>query len=406
MITKHPERSRSERNEAKSQKTAQSDSPLRQTIKTAFTETFAAPPTHIFRAPGRVNLIGEHTDYNDGFVLPIAIDREVLIAARKRDNRIVRMCALDFASARSEFPLDSPITRDDANTWSNYVRGIAWVLQAHGATLPGIDLLIHGNVPLGSGLSSSAALEVCAATTFQAMGELVISKVEIARLCQRAENDFVGVKCGIMDQFVSALAQARHALLIDCRDLSYQNVPLPKGATIIVCDTGKRRGLVDSEYNTRRAECEHAARFFGVKALRDVSIEEFALREKELPPIIAKRARHVIAENARVLQAVDAAKRNDLERFGVLMNASHESLRDDYQVSCAELDAMVEVARKQSGCLGARLTGAGFGGCTVSLVADTASEAFIANVTREYQARTKLKPHIFVCHAVDGAGRA
>ncbi len=179
-----------------------------------------------------MNLIGEHTDYNDGFVLPIAVDREVLIAARKRDDRIVRMCALDFAGARSEFPLDSPIARDDANTWSNYVRGIAWALQAHGATLPGIDLLIHGNVPLGSGLSSSAALEVCAATTFQAMGELAISKVEIARLCQRAENDFVGVKCGIMDQFVSALAQARHALLIDCRDLSYQNVPLPKGARL------------------------------------------------------------------------------------------------------------------------------------------------------------------------------
>ena len=374
-----------------------------QQVAPLFTKAFATPPTHIFRAPGRVNLIGEHTDYNDGFVLPMALDREVLMAARERHNRMVRMIALDFAGAHSEFSLDAPIARDDANPWSNYVRGVAWALQQRGVKLPGVDLMIRGNVPLGSGLSSSAALEVCATTTFNGMGKLEISKLDVARLCQQAENDFVGVKCGIMDQFVSTLAQAGHALLIDCRDLAYQNVPLPQGATIIVCDTAKRRGLVDSEYNTRRAECEQAARFFGVKALRDVSIEEFARREKYLPLIVAKRARHVVTENVRVLQAVDAAKRNDLEKFGALMDASHTSLSDDYQVSCTELDTMVDIARKQSGCFGARLTGAGFGGCTVNLIANDAVEPFIANVARKYRQQTGLTPQIYACQAVAGA---
>lgn len=376
-----------------------------QTLQIEFARAFGELPTHTFRAPGRVNLIGEHTDYNDGFVLPIAIDREVLIAARRREDQHVRMLALDFGNAQSEFQLDQPIERDNVNTWSNYVRGVAWALQQRGAKLCGLDLAIHGNVPVGSGLSSSAALEVCAATTFVEMANVEIGQVEIARLCQRAENEFVGVKCGIMDQFVSVLAQAEHALLIDCRDLAYQNVRLPRGATIVVCDTTKRRGLVDSEYNTRRAECEHAARFFGVKALRDVSIEVFAHRENDLPLIVAKRARHVITENARVLQAVAAAKQNDLTTFGALMNASHESLRDDYQVSCAELDAMVAIARTQRGCLGARLTGAGFGGCTVNLVLDDAVEAFAANVAREYHVRTGLTPQIYACRAMGGANR-
>jgi len=376
-----------------------------QTLQPEFQHAFAFPPSHIFRAPGRVNLIGEHTDYNDGFVLPMAIDRAVWIAARRRDDQRVRMLALDFGNARAEFRLDQPIERDSANAWSNYVRGVAWALQQHGAKLCGLDLAIHGNVPRGSGLSSSAALEVCAATTFVEMASVAISKIEIAQLCQRAENDFVGVKCGIMDQFVSTLAQEEHALWIDCRDLSYQSVPLPRGATIVICDTAKRRGLVDSEYNTRRAECEQAARFFGVKALRDVSIEMFKQRAQDLPRIVAQRARHVITENARVLEAVAAAKQNDLATFGALMNASHESLRDDYQVSCSELDTMVEIARTQRGCLGARLTGAGFGGCTVNLVLDDAVEAFVANVAREYQQRTGFTPHLYVCRAMGGASR-
>ncbi len=381
-----------------------------ETLRATFTQFYGAAPTHITRAPGRVNLIGEHTDYNDGFVLPMALDRAVLIAARARADRRVRMLALDFEHARSEFALDAPIEHDSANKWSNYIRGVAWALLARGFILPGLDLAIQGDVPRGSGLSSSAALEVCAATTFAEIGNLEISKVEIAKLCQRAESEFVGMKCGIMDQFISALARADHALLIDCRDLSYQNVPLPRGAQIVVCDTLKRRGLVDSEYNTRRAECEQAVRLLAaqlgkpLRALRDVSPEEFARGENALPPTVAKRARHIITENARVLDAVAATRRDALAAFGALMDASHASLRDDYQVSCAELDAMVEIARQQRGCLGARLTGAGFGGCTVNLVEESAVDAFISDVARAYHARTGLSPQIFACRAMAGAG--
>jgi galactokinase len=376
-----------------------------QTIRADFQTIFAAAPALIARAPGRVNLIGEHTDYNAGFVLPIAIDRAVWLAAHQRDDGRVRMVALDFDGARSEFALDAPIPRDPANVWSNYVRGVAWALQARGVALPGVDLVIRGDVPLGSGLSSSAALEVCAATLFVELARVQIGKVEIARLCQQAENGFVGVQCGIMDQFASALAQEDHALWIDCRDLSYRNISLPRGATFVVCDTRKRRGLVDSEYNTRRAECKQAAQTLGVEALRDVSIEEFRQREKELPPIVARRARHVITENARVLLAVAAAKTNDLATFGALMNESHVSLCNDYQVSCAELNVMVEIARAQPGCFGARLTGAGFGGCTVNLVANEHVTRFVQKIEREYFERLRIVPSVYPCKATQGSGR-
>ncbi len=372
-------------------------------LTTDFTKIFGTPPERIVRAPGRVNLIGEHTDYNDGFVLPMAIDREIRIAARQRNDRRVRMVALDFGGKRAEFSLDSAIARDDANRWGNYIRGVAWAMQQRGWKLPGLDLAIRGNVPVGSGLSSSAALEVAAAMAFTIVERLEIERVEIARLCQQAENDFVGMRSGIMDQFISALASEGHALLIDCRDLSYRSVPLPCGASIVVCDTMKRRGLVGSEYNTRRAECEQAAQLLGVRALRDATLEQFTRLENEIPPRVAKRARHITTENARVLQAVAAAEKNDLVAFGKLMNESHESLRKDYEVSCAELDTMVEIAREQRGCLGARLTGAGFGGCTVNLVRDNAVDAFVANVAREYQARTKIAPQIYICHAMGGA---
>jgi galactokinase len=371
-------------------------------LETQFALHFGALPEHVLRAPGRVNLIGEHTDYNDGFVLPMAIDREIRIAARRRADRRVRLIALDLGNRRAEFSLDA-IAHDDAQKWSNYIRGVAQMLERRGIRLPGLDLAIHGTVPIGSGLSSSAALEVCAATTFQTFAGFEMSPVDLARVCQQAENEFVGMRSGIMDQFIAALARADHALLIDCRDLSYRNVPLPRGATIVVCDTMKRRGLVDSEYNTRRAECEDAARALGVAALRDASLEQFAHIEKDLPPRVARRARHIITENARVLQAVAAAEQNDLAAFGALMNASHESLKNDFEVSCAELDTMVEIARRQRGCLGARLTGAGFGGCTVNLVRDDAVDAFAANVAREYHAHTNIAPQIYICRAMNGA---
>lgn len=374
-----------------------------QTLRTEFQKIFDAAPTLITCAPGRVNLIGEHTDYNDGFVLPMAIDRAVWMAARPRADRHVRMVACDFDNARSEFALDAPIPRDDAHAWSNYVRGVAWALQARGLAPAGADLVIRGDVPLGSGLSSSAALEVCAATLFVELARASISKVELARLCQRAENEFVGVQCGIMDQFTSALAHAEHALWIDCRDLTYRHIPLPRGVTFVVCDSRKRRELTNSAYNARRAECEQAARALGVATLRDVSVEEFARRAHELPSLLAKRARHVITENARVLAAVAAAERNDLATFGARMNESHASLREDFEVSCVELDTLVEIARAQVGCWGARLTGAGFGGCVVNLVNEDAVPRFIEQVTRAYHARLGITPLVYPCRAAQGS---
>lgn len=377
-------------------------------LQSEFLKTFSAPPEHIFRAPGRVNLIGEHTDYNAGFVLPMAIDRETLIAARARTDRTIRMVALDLHGRRSEFALNA-ISPDPAEKWSNYVRGVALMLQERGAALHGVDLAIHGNVPIGSGLSSSAALEVCVATTFQALSGFAASKIEIAQLCQKAENEFVGVNSGIMDQFVSALAKKGNALLLDCRDLSYEYVPMPEGATIVVCDTMQRRGLVNSEYNARRAECELAVRLLAEKTgrplhtLRDVTVAELTLLEDDLPPNVAKRARHVITENERVLEAVKAMRQNDLAALGKLMDASHASLRDDYQVSSHELDTMVETGRSRPGCFGARLTGAGFGGCTVNLVRGSSVPEFMSSVAEEYSARTGLDPQIYACQASEGA---
>ncbi len=372
------------------------------TIETEFLRHFGSPPEHIARAPGRVNLIGEHTDYNGGFVLPMAIDQAALIAARRRPDRRMRLVALDLGRAVSEFSLDA-VERVETQTWSNYVRGVALELERAGARLSGLDVMIHSTVPVGSGLSSSAALEVCAATAFLAFGSFAMDKVQIAQLGQRVENDFVGAKTGIMDQFISAAARAGNALLIDCRNLAYTDVPMPAGAAVVVCDTTKRRGLVTSEYNTRRNECEEAARRMGVALLRDVTPAEFARWEPALPPVIARRARHVIGENDRVLQAVQAMRQGDLAAFGQYVNASHESLRDDYEVSCPELDTMVEIARRQPGCYGARMTGGGFGGCTVNLVAESAVPAFSAEVAREYRARTGLQPPIYVCHAAAGA---
>lgn len=374
-------------------------------LRIEFQKIFNTIPTLITRAPGRVNLIGEHTDYNDGFVLPMAIDRAVWMAACPRADRRVRMVACDFDYARSEFALDAPIPRDDTHAWSNYVRGVAWALQARGIALVGADLVIRGDVPVGAGLSSSAALEVCAAKMFVELAHTSLSQVELARICQQAENEFVGVQCGIMDQLASALARAEHALWIDCRDLSYRHIPLPRGATIVVCDSRKRRDLANSAYNERRAECEQAARALGVATLRDVSVAEFMQRAHELPPLLAKRARHVVTENARVLAAVAAAEGHDLVAFGARMNESHASLRDDFEVSCPELDTLVEIARAQTGCWGARLTGAGFGGCTVNLVDAREVPRFVEQVERAYRARWGVAPLVYPCRAVPGSGQ-
>jgi galactokinase len=376
-------------------------------IKRRFAEVFGGKPAAVVRAPGRVNLIGEHTDYNDGYVLPVAIDRSVSVAAARRDDRQVVIHALDFGESAT-FSLDD-IEHDQAKTWSNYQRGVAYFLEERGIRLPGLNALVVGDIPIGSGLSSSAAIEVSMAYTWQVLAGFRLSRVELALLCQRAENEFVGMNCGIMDQFVSALGQRDHALLIDCRSLEYQPVPLPTGAAIIVADTMKRRGLVDSEYNTRRRECEEGVRILQrylpqVQALRDVSSDQFVEYEGQLPENVRKRCRHIVYENERVLRSVAALRAGDLNAFGRLMNESHISLRDDYEVSCLELDIMAEAAWKVDGVYGSRMTGAGFGGCTVSLVAEEAIEDFQAQVAAGYEEATGIAPQIYVCRAEHGVG--
>ena len=373
---------------------------LRARAVEAFARVYGYGPSFLVAAPGRVNLIGEHTDYNDGFVLPAAIDRHVLVAVSPREDRRVRVYAADFDEIAA-FDLDD-IRLDDEHPWSNYERAVAWALQEARHGLRGMDAVITGDVPIGSGLSSSAAVEVATAHCFEATGGFLLDGVERALLCQKAENEFVGMRCGIMDQYVISLGRREHALLIDCRSLESRLVPIPPGLCLVVCDTSKRRGLVDSEYNTRREECETGARLLGVRALRDIGLEEFLLREAELGEVIRKRCRHVVSENRRVLDAVEAAQAGDLARFGSLMRASHLSLRDDYEVSCPELDAMVEAAWRQEGVVGARMTGAGFGGCTVNLVETDAVDEFLRRVPRAYEDATGLVPRIYVCAAEEG----
>ena len=374
-------------------------------VRQRFAEIFGAEPAAVVRAPGRVNLIGEHTDYNDGYVLPVAIDRSILVAASPRDDRQVIIHTLDFGESVT-FSLDD-IEHDQAQAWSNYQRGVAYFLEEQGFKLPGLNAVIVGDVPIGSGLSSSAAIEVSMAYTWQVLAGFELSRVQLALLCQRAENEFVGINCGIMDQFVSALGQRDHALLIDCRSLYHQPVPLPTGAAIIVADTMKRRGLVDSEYNARRRECEEGVRILQrylpqVQALRDVSTDQFVEYEGQLPENVRKRCRHIIYENERVLRSVAALQAGALAAFGQLMNESHASLRDDYEVSCAELDIMAEAAWKVGGVYGSRMTGAGFGGCTVSLVTEEVIEDFRGQVATGYEEATGIVPQIYVCRAEDG----
>ncbi len=369
----------------------------------AFRDLYRQEPAFLVAAPGRVNLIGEHTDYNEGFVLPAAIDQHVVMAVGPRDDRRVRLCALDFDQSTT-FPLDDiePVKKQ---TWSNYQRGVAWALQEEGYTLQGVDAVITSDIPIGSGLSSSAAVEVAMAYAFQRVGSLELDGVKRALLCQKAENAFVGMRCGIMDQYIISLGERDHALLIDCRSLDYSPVPVPTGYSIVVCDTKKRRGLVDSEYNARRQECERGAEILGVPALRDLTPRELEANEEKLDPVTLKRCRHVVTENARVLDAVEALEGGDVAAFGQLMKASHVSLRDDYEVSCEELDIMVEAAWEQEGVAGARMTGAGFGGCTVNLVRSEMAETFSRRVADAYRQATGIAPDIYICRAEEGVRR-
>jgi len=376
-------------------------------LLSAFHATFGRAATVLARAPGRVNIIGEHTHYKDGFVLPAAIERETRIAAAPRYDGMVRLVAPDlgrettFALTDADGQVGVAPAPTPEERWSNYVRGVAAGLLAAGCPVRGMDAVMSGDVPIGSGLSSSAAVEMVAVQAFAAIGDFDVAPAQAARIGQKAEQVFVGMNCGLMDQLASALGQPDHVLLIDCRDLSAQPVPVPAGVAILIADTSVRRQLAVSAYNVRRAQCEAAARALGVPALRDATLE--MLDAVEMDAVVAARARHVIAENHRVLETVVALRNGDLLTVGSLMNASHASLRDLYEVSSLELDTMVTLLRQQPGCYGARLTGAGFGGCAVALMAADAVDAAIPVVADAYRERTGLTPALYLTRAAAGA---
>jgi len=369
------------------------------TITQHFQSHFNAKPQFIVRAPGRVNLIGEHTDYNDGFVLPMAIDHAVWLALRARTDGKVRIHSLDLET-ESAFDLHS-LTR--GTDWIEYPKGVASELMKAGYKLPGFDAVMTGDVPRGAGLSSSAAVELATARAFAAISGFEWNAPLMAKIAQKAENQWVGVNCGIMDQMASAACKEGYALFLDCRSLEIQHAPLPKGVSIVILDTSTRRGLVDSAYNERRSQCEEAARWFGVKALRDVSVEEFENKKSGLNEIAAKRAKHIVTENERVLEAIEVMKNGNVTRLGELFNASHDSLRDDFEVTNDALNVMVECAREQMSCYGARMTGAGFGGCAVALVEEEKAEAFSQAVSAAYRQRSGLEASVYVCKASEGA---
>jgi len=360
----------------------------------------------VYRAPGRINLIGEHTDYNDGFVMPAAIEFYVWIAIAPRNDRKLLLHSINF-SETVEIDLQGGVA--PRNHWSDYVSGVAVMLEQAGHHLQGANLLIRGDVPIGSGLSSSAAIEVASGLALLENSGLDVDRLELVQLCRRAENDFVGARVGIMDQFISGCGQAGHALMLDCRSLEYRLLPLPRELSLVVCNTMVKHELASGEYNTRRAECEEGVRLLsgslpGIRALRDVTLAELEAQACILPGIIYKRCRHVISEDARVSEAAAALEQGDLETFGALMAESHRSLRDDYEVSCAELDLMVELAVQQEGVYGARMTGGGFGGCTINLVRTDAVREFQSHVGAAYEKSTGLAPQIFVSPAAEGAG--
>lgn len=373
---------------------------LKESITAEFVNRFHEVPAYIVRAPGRVNLIGEHTDYNEGFVLPMAINRAIWIALRPRHDRQVALYSLDFDQEGSFF-LDEFQNRGSG--WIEYVKGIAWALREAGYGIQGWEGIIAGDIPLGAGLSSSAAVEIAAARAFAVVSKISWDPEAMAKIGHKAENDWVGIKCGIMDQMISAAGKAGCALLIDCRTLETEVAPLPTETSIVVLDTATRRELVDSVYNERRAQCEAAARFFEVQALRDLSLEKFQRHAEHIDPVIRRRARHVITENLRTLQAAEAMIKADAVKLGHLFNASHSSLRDDFNVSSQELDLIVELARKQYGCLGARMTGAGFGGCAVALVKAETADVMKPNISKAYRQKTGRTPDVYVCSATRGA---
>ena len=380
--------------------------PTAQIVVREFTHRFP-DSCRVFRAPGRVNLIGEHTDYNDGFVMPAALGFYTYAAIGARSDRRLTVYSLDFEET-VEMEIDA-LANGPSGHWSDYVRGVAAILRESGVAVGGANLVIKGEVPIGAGLSSSAAIEVSTALALLAIAKVQLDRREIAAICQRAEHKYAGTQCGIMDQFISCFGQAHCALLLDCRTLAYETLPISDSVRIVICNSMVKHELAGGEYNRRRADCEAGVQFLqnkltNVRALRDVDLVQLNQYCGEIPERIYRRCRHVVSEDARTLEAAVALKSGNMDLFGSLMYASHASLRDDYEVSCPELDLLVELASKCSGVFGSRMTGGGFGGCTVNLVATEKVEAFRYEMEHGYRIAAGKKPDIYVCAASDGAG--
>ena len=378
---------------------------LQEKTQTLFNTLFGYPATHTFQAPGRVNLIGEHTDYNEGFVLPCAIDYQTVVSCAKRTDNRVRVIAADYDNAQDEFSLDEPIVSVKNPLWANYVRGVIKHLRQRNDGFKGMDLVISGNVPQGAGLSSSASLEVAIGTTIQQLWHLPLDPSDLALIGQEAENQFVGCNCGIMDQMISALGKKGHALLLDCRSLATRAVSVPHNAAVVIINSNFKRSLVGSEYNTRREQCDTGARLFNKASLRDVTLDEFNAVASEIDPLVAKRVRHVLTENQRTLDAAEALSQGDLVTVGRLMAESHASMRDDFEITVPQIDLLVEIVKSVIGDQGGvRMTGGGFGGCIVALIPAGLAENVRQAVAEQYASQTGITETFYVCNASQGAG--
>lgn len=370
----------------------------------AFAAIFGYKPDTVVQAPGRVNLIGEHTDYNDGFVLPCAIDYQTVISCHKRSDNLIRVIAVDYNNQQDQFLLESEIEKHPNYQWANYVRGVIKHIIKYTKNISGVDFAISGNIPQGAGLSSSASLEVAIGKMFQVLFDLPLDGKQIALIGQEAENQFVGCNCGIMDQLISSLGQAQHALLIDCRSLEVSPVSIPEDLAVVIINSNIKRGLVDSEYNTRRKQCEAAAKALGIKALRDASLVDLLQIQASLDPIVYKRAHHVITENERTLKAAHALANEDYPLLSKLMAESHNSMRDDFQITVPAIDYLVEIVQGVIGNQGGvRMTGGGFGGCVVALVPKDKIGDVKDAVSQNYHKKFAIKEDFYICQPSEGA---
>lgn len=373
---------------------------IRERVLQQFEERYGEEASVLVRAPGRVNLIGEHTDYNDGYALPMAIDRATWIALRPRDDQQVQLYALDFDSLVA-FDL-SNIERASTSP-AEYIKGVAWAMREAGFALRGFEGVVGGDVPIGAGLSSSAALEMAVARAFAEVSGIQWDAESMAKLGQKAENKWVGVNSGLLDQLSSACGVVNHALVIDFRSLDVKPVPLPPGTVVAILNTNTSRELSSSGYNERRSQCEQAAAILGVASLRDAHADALEHPQLLSQDILYRRVKHILTENARVLAVADALQDGDAEAMGALMDESHVSMRDDYEISSRELDVMVEAAKEHPACFGSRMTGGGFGGCAIALIRADDVDSFVEATSQRYQERTGIKPDVYVCRAVDGA---